>query len=263
MAKPHQTTPAEIESMSTTTTEPAPDMDAIIDEAIAPLPAVITLEPWDSEDIAALQINWQSKSETREIGVPLTREEIQDHATTLADTVTTIQELEDEKKINGDRINGAIKEQEKIQNRVSALIRQGHDTKPVPCVWLFEIAGRNDSGAFIRDANYKTIIRQDTGAVIEVKPITNEERQMGLPLEEEAEGFSLDGDLPPAVTALSHDPVSQTDLEACYDCGINARNQGEGSHNNPYPDQTKQHTAWQNGWEDCDEAYGRNGSLGS
>ena len=73
------------------------------------------------------------------------------------------------------------------------------------------------------------------------------------------------------MTALSHDPVSQTDLESCYDCGINARNQGEGSHNNPYPDQTKQNTAWQNGWEDCDEvkwagsdeSYGRNGSLGS
>jgi hypothetical protein len=252
MAKKHQTTPAEIESMSTDPEPAAPDMDAIIDEATASLPAVITLEPWDSPKIQSFQLNWQGKEETREIGVPLTREEIQDHATKLADTVTTIQELEDEKKINADRINAQIKEQEKIQNRVSALIRQGHNTKPVPCIWLFELAGRNDSGAFIRDPCYKTIIRKDTGAVIEVKPITHEERQMSLPLEEE-EGFSLDGDLPPApaVTEVPDEQVTQADLEAAYECGVSAHAVDDMTAN-PYPAHTKQATAWENGWKDMD-----------
>lgn len=296
MAKARKTTPAEIEQIAAAsaaaiapTPEPAPieipetaeldDPAAEPHEAPAsesPAAPVIVLEPWDSEEIQSLQINWQAKSETREIGVPLTREEIQDHATKLADTVTEIRELEDAKKANADRYKALITDQEKIQNRVSALIRQGHDTKPVPCVWLFEVAGRNDVGQFIRDPNYKTIIRKDTGAVIEVKPITADERQMGLPLDdegpqppdeepddeaaalaeaaiaEENELLTLDGDAPAErPSATPDEEVTQAMLEACYDTGMNAHAEGDTNDDNPYPKATKQWTAWENGWQDA------------
>lgn len=201
MAKSRKTTPAETESLAAAG---EPQMDQIIDEALAgepgassetevaePTVPLIVLEAWDAPEIQALQINWQEKAETRELGVPLTREEIQDHATKLADTVTEIRELEDAKKASADHYKALITDQEKIQNRVSALIRQGHDVKPVPCAWIFEVAGRDDAGKFIRDPNYKTIIRKDTGAVIEVKPITADERQMGLPLDDATEAETL------------------------------------------------------------------------
>ncbi|MES2706101.1 MAG: hypothetical protein V4726_05795 [Verrucomicrobiota bacterium] len=202
---------------------------------------VAAFEAWDSEEILSLQINWNEKTETREIGVPLTKEEISQAANLLADTVTEIRELEAAKKASADHYKGLITDQEKIQNRQSDLIRRGTEAKPVPCRWMWEIAGRDDTGAFIRDGNYKTLIRLDTGGVVETKPITADERQMGLPLEEAA------------APAEEEPEISESAVGAAYDKGFVARAHGGLLvHENPYPDGMPTSEAWSKGWADAD-----------
>lgn len=208
-------------------------------------PPAPTFEAWDSEEILSLQIPWNEKAETREIGVPLSKEELQDAANKLADTIVEVHELEARKKASADHFKGLIVDQEEAQNRLSSLIRKGVQAKPVPCRWLYEVRGRDDAGAFIRDVNYKTLIRLDKGEAVETKPITAEERQMALPLGED--------------TAAPLQPDQQAVSDA-YHCGYAARGAGTQEGENPHPRASRERDAWLDGWRDA-EADTEDGSF--
>lgn len=98
--------------------------------------------------------------------------------------------LEEAKKSAMDRLKGEIAA---VQDEIDEL-QQSLDTKtrqvPVECKWVYETAGINQStGDLLRDTEKKTLIRLDNFEIVKVEPITEQERQMSLPLaqtEEEA-----------------------------------------------------------------------------
>jgi len=145
-----------------------------------PIPPPPPPEAWDSPEIQSLQLNWPKAETVRELGVPLTRDELGQAARELAATIGMIDELEEQKKSAVDAIKQKIAEQEAVQHRLAMLVNRGADEKPVPCVWVFGVSGRNDTGRFIRDDNMKTLVRKDTGDVVEIRGITNDDRQMSL-----------------------------------------------------------------------------------
>lgn len=91
--------------------------------------------------------------------------------------------LEAAKKSAMDRYKGEIAT---VQERIEEL-QQSLDTKtrqvPVDCKWVYETAGIDQStGDLLRDTEKKTLIRLDTFEIVKVEPITEQERQMSLPL---------------------------------------------------------------------------------
>ena len=162
-----------------------------------PAPEPTGPESWESADIADLQLNWPTSETMRQLGVPLSKEELGKAAHELVDTIRRIGELEDEKKDAVDRIKSLILAQEKEQNRLIVLVERGSDEKDVPCAWVFGIRGRDDDGRFIRDGNMKTLVRKDTGEVVEIRAVTDDDRQMNLPIPDAPEadpvGTTVDG----------------------------------------------------------------------
>lgn len=147
---------------------------------VAPDVPVEGPEAWDSKRVQDLQLNWPKSETVRQLGVPLSKEELGKAAHELVDTIRRIGELEDEKKQAADRIRSLILSQERDQNRLIALVERGADEKDVPCVWVFSVRGRDDFGEFITDGNYKTLVRKDTGEVVECRAVTEEDRQMQM-----------------------------------------------------------------------------------
>lgn len=145
-----------------------------------PTPPPPPPEAWDSPEIQSLQLNWPKAETVRDLGVPLTRDELGQAARELAATIGMIDVLEERKKSAVDAIKQEIAEQEATQHRLAMLVNRGADEKPVSCVWVFAVAGRNDAGQFVRDDNMKTLVRKDTGDVVEIRAITNDDRQMNL-----------------------------------------------------------------------------------
>lgn len=98
--------------------------------------------------------------------------------------------LEVGKKSAMDRYKGEIAT---VQDKIDEL-QQSLDTKTrqvaVECQWVYETNGVDPTtGDFLRDPEKKTLIRLDTFEIVRVEPITEQERQMSLPLaptEEEA-----------------------------------------------------------------------------
>lgn len=248
---PTELTPAEVSARLSKPKKPKVEPVAEIAPVVEtpepePIPAP-TPEPesgpesWDSPEIADLQLNWPQAETMRELGVPLSKEELGKAAHELVDTIIRIRELEDEKKSAADRIKGLIGDQETKQNRLTVLIDRGTDEKDVPCVWVFGIRGRDDAGKFIRDGNMKTLVRKDSGDVVEVRAVTDSDRQMCLPIPEEPEeptGTLVDA---------ADDPYMQ---------GRVARAKGEGVEKCPYDtegDEAKQHydrQDWLEGWRE-------------
>lgn len=68
---------------------------------------------------------------------------------------------------------------EKLTQFASSLEKNG-ENREVQCRWVFETAGANDAGELIPDAGHKTLVRVDTGAVVQVARITDEDRQGDL-----------------------------------------------------------------------------------
>lgn len=249
---PTELTPAEVSARLSKPKKPKPEPVAEIAPVVEtpepePTPAP-TPEPesgpesWESPDIADLQLNWPKAETMRQLGVPLSKEELYNAAHSLVDTIQRISELEYEKKDSVDRIKSLILTQEKEQSRLIVLIDRGTDEKDVPCVWVFGVRGRDDAGRFIRDGNMKTLVRKDSGDVVEVKAVTDSDRQMSLPIpdpdSEEPTGVLVDG---------ADDPYIQ---------GRVARAKGEAEDACPYGNdgsdtsQDEDRQDWMDGWKE-------------
>ena len=161
MAKKHKTTDAEKDQMLET-----------------PAGAAIATE-------TPFRADWPESTETRELNVSLTDDQIIEQSRVLIDKLREVETLTAAKKASADNYKTRIEEVEQKIEDVSIVVKSGKDRRQVPCRWLWQTNNFDASGAAIFHSEMKTLIREDTGEVVEVKPITFEDRQVNLPLGDE------------------------------------------------------------------------------
>lgn len=196
--------------------------------------------PWDNPLVERAQSIFPSKKEIRSLPVPLTPEEHQASALKLADVIDEIQDLEAEKKAESARIAEAIKDAETKQRLLQSRVRSQSEEKRVVTRWLFGVRGTADGQPFF-DNDYKTLVRLDTGAAVEILPIREDERQLPVM---EAE---------PAVAGDSEDgpEVPGPDVPLKWLEGHGHRHKG-GVRDCPYRAGTEEAQNWKAGWDSAD-----------
>lgn len=197
-------------------------------------------EPWNDPLVERAQSIFSSKKEIRSLPVPLTPEEHQASALKLADVIDEIQDLEAEKKAESARIAEAIKDAETKQRLLQSRVRSQSEEKRVVTRWLFGVRGTEDGKPFF-DNDYKTLVRLDTGAAVEILPIREDERQLPVMEPESAvAGDSEDGpevpgpDVPPEWLE-GHEHRSKGGVRAC-----------------PYSAGSEEAQNWKAGWDAAD-----------
>lgn len=130
-------------------------------------------------------IPWPESTETRELNVDLTDEEAHEEALKLIHQLQRVDKLGKEKKASAKEFDTQIGEAETEIARLQAIVLSKQDRREVACHWVFEANGLNDLGNANHHTGMKTLVRDDTGTVVEVLPITGDDRQMVLPISDE------------------------------------------------------------------------------
>lgn len=131
------------------------------------------------------RVDWPESTENRELGVTLSDEERIRHGLHLCDQLREAEALAEEKSATAKRYAAAIESKEKEIEETKDIFKTGKVRRNVPCQWKFQIHGLDAEGNGIYHSEMKTLVRDDTGEVVEVKPITQEDRQMNLGLDPE------------------------------------------------------------------------------
>ena len=107
-----------------------------------------------------------TSTEDRQLRVPLTEKELLEAGQKLADALQTLVTLDNELQSFKEQIKGKVAEAEGKSSRFGSLVRQKYEYRPVTC----EIA---------RDYTAKmlTVVRTDTGEIVEERPMTRDELQ--------------------------------------------------------------------------------------
>lgn len=143
--------------------------------------------------------DWPEKTEKRQLRVELEPLEIQTLARSSAELGEEIISLEEDKKASAESYKAQISAKIARRRANDTSIRNGWEERGVACRWEFQCCGVDaESGEQIYHPDKKALIREDNGAVVEVKDITDEERQQALPLEEEQSEPEMDEDQTPA-----------------------------------------------------------------
>lgn len=161
MAKSRKTTQAEQDKMLET-----------------PAGSAVTTEP-------PLRLDWPESTEVRELNVELTEPQLIEQGRTLVDYLRECEDLVQKKKASADSFKSRIEAVEKKIEEVSLVVKSGKDRREMMCKWLFQTNGFDPAGEPIFHSELKTLVRSDSGEVVEIKPITSEDRQVNLPLGEE------------------------------------------------------------------------------
>lgn len=134
---------------------------------------------------AAPQWTWPENKEKRILEVQLLSHERLAIAEENARLGNEKDQLEDNKKAAASRYKAQIEDVEARIRLNNTYVATGRRDKEVECHWLFEVAGFDSEGNPIEHADKKTLVRSDTGEAVEVRDITDAERQAALPLEEQ------------------------------------------------------------------------------
>lgn len=135
---------------------------------------------------ATPKYDWPESTEKRSLFVTLKPAELEATSRLLAQTVPQIANLEREAKSSASSWKSRIELVQCEQNRLSCIVSEGKEERPVECEWVFECCGIDvASGNRIHHPEKKALFRKDTGEFIEARDITSEERQMSLIAEEQ------------------------------------------------------------------------------
>lgn len=93
--------------------------------------------------------------------------------------------VEDQKKTYTSQCKAQIDAIDADLSRHSHALRDGGEYRPVDCRWHFETAGKDANGELVPNPESKTLVRIDTGDVVQVTPITDKDRQTEMPLADE------------------------------------------------------------------------------
>lgn len=129
--------------------------------------------------------DWPESTENRELPVELTEEERLQFARDAFKAHDDVESLKVDKKHAAKNFDQRIKDEETRYDELSDVAKSGHIRRKVPCVWKFETNGVGPDGKEVYHSSMKTLFREDTGAVVEVVPISDGDRQMTMPLGDE------------------------------------------------------------------------------
>ena len=110
-----------------------------------------------------------NRTVNRHLACTLTENELLSFGTELADVNLTIQTTEAEKKEAAKAFNATLKRDRLREKLVSEFIRTGIEEREVNCQWNYDF-----------DSGRKTLVRNDTGEVLESDMISDRERQDGF-----------------------------------------------------------------------------------
>lgn len=130
-------------------------------------------------------MHWPEATEKKYLRCELHDKERLAYCDESATLVERIEQLEDQKKASASQYKSAIEEKAARLSRVSSYIRNGWEEREVSCHWRYECSGLEPDGTPIFHPEKKTLVRDDTGEAVEIREITQEERQLALPLEGE------------------------------------------------------------------------------
>lgn len=129
--------------------------------------------------------DWPEATETRELTTKLTDSSrivvVMDYFKQQA----RVEGLQREKKAAAKEFDNEIDAAEKVMNDLADSVKTGTARGSVLCTWLFEVNSLDPDGKPIYHSGTKTLVRSDTGEVVEIKPISQEDRQMTMPLTDE------------------------------------------------------------------------------
>lgn len=164
---------------------------------------------------APVRLNWPASTETRELETELNDDQIIERGRLLVDHLRKADSLANQKKASADHFKALIEAEEETIEALSIIVKAGKDRCQVPCHWVFQANGPDkELIGFAYHSELKTLVRDDTGAVVEIKPITPEDRQINLPLGDEE--------------------AHQVNMQAITDAGYTLVETPEG-HENPSP----------------------------
>lgn len=128
---------------------------------------------------------WPEHTERRPVLI-----EFNDHdraliGNTMGEVIEEREALKERKKNSNSAYQAQIDATDETLARHAASLRAGGEHRDTACRWLFEVSGKDDTGAWIPNQQYKTLIVIETGAVIETRQITEEDRQATLSLDTE------------------------------------------------------------------------------
>ena len=123
------------------------------------------------------QLHYPETTETRSLKVNISLDERNGYASELAKTVQETARVEDEKKASASHFKGVLDELGARQRRISQIISDGHEFRPVKCQWSFECAGVTADGDRIFHPEKKALVRLDTYEVVTVETMTEQDRQ--------------------------------------------------------------------------------------
>lgn len=136
------------------------------------------------------KIDWPASTANRELGVELTDEEAHEEALKLIREMRHAESLRQQKKAAAKDYDARIEGVEKAIEDLSGIVQTKQLRREVPCHWVFESHGINEDGTPKFHSGMKTLVRDDTGEAVEVTPITQDDRQMILPIGDE-EAYQL------------------------------------------------------------------------
>lgn len=132
------------------------------------------------------QAAWPQKTEKRSLPVKLSDLELRERADELAGAQIRLSEIEDEKKSAVSQYKASIDSKQGEIARLSHVIRDRSEQRNIKCEWRFEQSGFDATGQPVWHPEQKTLVRVDTGESVEVRAITDEERQLKLDLDTKA-----------------------------------------------------------------------------
>lgn len=108
---------------------------------------------------------------SRVLPVRLKQHERLDRAVMMSEHMNRRDELEREAKRTADRYKDDVKQMAGTIRDLQIAVKTGYEDRPVDCVWSFNFS-----------VNKKSLIRQDTGDIVEEHALTEAERQLAADL---------------------------------------------------------------------------------
>lgn len=142
-------------------------------------------------ETAPPSFNWPESTQKKHLRCELNNIDRLAYCDESAVLVEQIEQLEDQKKASASQYKSYIEEKAARLSRVSSYVRNGWEEREVSCYWIYECSGLESDGTPIYHPEKKTLVRDDTGEAVEIREITQEERQLALPLEGEPAPLEL------------------------------------------------------------------------
>lgn len=153
-----------------------------------PKPKAITTPLEEPQTPEQAKPHWPEAKEKRTLRCDLKPIDINELGKANAVLGSEIDRLEDSKKASQSQYKANIEEREARRRANETAIRNGWVERDVGCHWEFECAGIDSAtGEKVFHPEKKTLFRDDDGTVVEIRDISEGERQMALPLDQAEE----------------------------------------------------------------------------